>query len=953
MTTHLHPSAVQHARSHLALIPRPDHIAIEKIRLWAKAQDLSWDPDTTVAVTLHYKPNPEGGWLAQVVEQMSLGQAVMCKWQEAAEGHSDVSLDIIISPAYALNYLGVLKEWRLVQQSWSEAFADGHVHFVDSLPAGGLFGTLEDYAVYQGLFHVTEPMQYTPETQLSTDTRAFQQFIWDLDFHDEYMAQLDAYWLQQSDDYATLARVNFIAACNKQVEEGSLSEAGCALAWRTAGIVATDEATAAQHSQPEARMLNFYGYVATDIPCITDPASGRTLLYIPGNSSPLHEFESVHAMKAWLVEQCRDATRRGALMLHFRLQDLHTGISYSGLEATLQGLASYRGQRFLSVDNVIIPASGWSTAYINYKRDDYSPVVKGDLFKHIALRQQQRSHDDAEFLITLNSDVIKAKWRGYLSLTMNMLSPLALVVPGLGWLVAAGGIAQLALGLDEVINAKSLEAQTEGLLDATFGALSAAPLAGQAWSGGKRFFQTQFDGFVAPGRLNGQIGYRLSPPGAPKPYWAGNNFNRYFEQPVRVEPVPPSEHEPLLTRQTTHTELDTLVDPRDPQTSWVYDLDADAFVKQSDMAQAQPTRYVAQHAQLSTVQPQGNAPRVVTDAMRESTLRSLGINLPLPVEVPRVTEVGQYAIPRRVMHLWTGDNPIPADLLTRVSRNSRLLKDAGYSHYLYLSTKNAEAFASNSRALADVAPDVQVLPLEQQNFYTQMGFTRQFYLDAMEGPVNGTSHLTAANDMLKYHALYHEGGVYMDINDDLLAPPAHGSAAGIVNDIAPGDWIGNVPLQTTPEGLLLGQPASNPFRGLHLQYGTSVIGSHPGNPTLREVIREMEQRLHARPGFFTQKRYWPVKGAHAPKFAAYAKAVSELTGVGMFNHVVDNTLPAYRQMRQIYKLLGCPLLKYPKLLGADLQPVTNTELQSTLHGLFGLSRIVRVNKGFGWRNLNG
>lgn len=954
MTTHLHPLAAQHVRNHLTLMPRPDRVAVEKIRQWSKTQGADLDPDTTLAVTLHYKPNPAGGWLAQVVEQIPLSQALLSKWQDQSTSLENISLAALGRPMalVALDLIGLFKEWGLVQESWSQAFSDAHVHIVDRLPKGGLLGEVEDYLVYQGLFRKTEPMQYTRETQIITDMQAFQEFIWKLDFHDEFISQLHDYWLHQLDDYATLAQVNFIAACNKQVEDGSLSQAGCQLAWRSAGIAVDDDTPPAQDSLVEARMLNFYGYVATDIPCLTDRVSGLTLLYIPGHSSPLHEFENPQAMKAWLVEQCKDAEKCKALMAHFRLEDLQSGLSYSGLHATLAGLANYHGTRYLHLNNVIIPARGWSTEYINYKVDKYSPLIAGGLFNHIALRQKQRSYDDAQFLITTNSDVIKAKWRGYLNLSLTLLAPLALAVPGLGWLIAIGGVAQLGFGLDEVINGKTLQEKAHGATNVTFGVLCAAPLASAAWSGSKQLFQAQFDGFVAPRKINGQIGYPLSPTRAPRPRWASRNFHAYFEQPVPVEPLPPHTGETVIRRQTTHTGMDTLIAVHNPQTDFVYDLDADAFVRSSDLAEAAPTRFIAENAQLRTYQPAINGPRDVSNAMRESTLRSLGIKLPLPVEVPRVPHVNQLPIPRRVIHLWPSREPISPALLAHISRNSRLLNEAGFAHVLYLSNASYDAFAINSCALASVAPDVQVLPLEHQGFYREMGYAKRYYDAAMQGPEHGFSHITAANDMLKYHALYHEGGLYMDINNDLLATPDHPAAAGIVNTAAPNDWIGNVPLQASPEGLLLEQPTSNPFKGAHQQYNTSVIGSQPNNPTVREVMDEMARRLDERPGFFTQKQNWPRKGAYAPKYATYTKALSELTGIDMFNHVVDRAMPAYRQMKQIYKLLSCPLLNTPTLLGADLQPVSNEELQATLQSLFRVSRIVRVNKGFGWRNLN-
>lgn len=943
MTTHIHPRAVEHAVDHLTRIPRPDQISVEKIREWATSQGSELDPKTTLAVTLHYKPNPEGGWIAKVAEEMPISQAVLSKWQSQPDTLDYRPTDIFS----ALSYLGLLKQWSLPVESWSSAFANAHVQIVDELPSGGTFGTLDDYGVYQGLFRKAEPMLYNHDTQITLDTKAFQDFIWALDFHSQYIAQLDDYWLHAFDDYATLVRANFIAACNTQVAEGSLSEAGCELAWRAAGIAHDDALPTAEEGQIEVRMLNIYGYAATDIPCIIDRASGLTLLYIPGNSSPLHTFETADAMKVWLVEQCKDDEKRDALITHFSLQDLPTGPSFTGLEGALKGLANYRGQQYRFFDNVVTPVVGWTTHFINYKVDEYSPLITDGLFTQIALKQKQRSYDDAQVLITTNSDIIKAKWRGYLNLTLTMLAPLAIIVPGLGWVVAVGGVAQLGMGLEEIINAKNPQQKIEGVINTAFGALCAAPLVGDAWAGGKRFFRTQFDGFVAPSRVNGQIGYPLSPPGPPKPRWTGKTFNAFFEQPVRVEPVPQPAHL-AVTRQTTHASLDTLVDTHNPQTHLLYDLETDSFITEGDAQAASPTRYIAQDNQLRACPSEATGQRVVTNAMRETTLRGLGINLALPPEVPAITPVGSSPIPRKVMHLWIGDTPLTPGITKSLQRNARLLKDAGYSHYLYVPTKHT---ASIANALADTAPDLQVLPLEDQAFYREMGYTRQYFDAAMTGPPLGGSHLIAATDMLKYHALYHEGGLYMDINNDLLATASHPSAGGIVNEAAPSDWIGNIPLETTPDGLLLEQPTSNPFKGSHLQYNTSVIGSHPKNPNVQEVIRTMESRLDTRPHFFSTKSSLPVRRAYATTYAAYNKTISGLTGTDMFTDVVDRRLPAYRQMRQLYKLFSCPLAQYPTLVGADLQPISQQGLQATLQSLFSVSRTVRVNKGFGWINL--
>ena len=76
--------------------------------------------------------------------------------------------------------------------------------------------------------------------------------------------------------------------------------------------------------------------------------------------------------------------------------------------------------------------------YVNYRPDHYSPVITGDLFTALSEQQRQRSYADADFIITSDNEVSKARWRDYLTCAMNLLAPLTFVMPGLAPMLAVG-----------------------------------------------------------------------------------------------------------------------------------------------------------------------------------------------------------------------------------------------------------------------------------------------------------------------------------------------------------------------------------------------------------------------------------------------------------------------------------------------------------------------------------
>lgn len=899
----MHPSFINNfgaelVRTHLQDIPRPDRHATQAIHSWAKSQGSDLDPEQTDVVTLHYRGNQ-----AVVVQRQSLTEAVLSNWQ----GETDKNLVGQLFPGH-----------------WSGTLPAGPLQIVDRLPTRGALENGADYSVFNGLFRRTGEGQYDATTHLPVDVEAMQRFIWDLDFHARFTAMLDDYWQRALHGHQLSMRISFIAACNKQVHEGSLSDSARQLAWQAAGLMPRVKGL-------RIRPLNIYGYAATDLLCINDEARPQVLLYMPGNASPLHEFADMAALQDWFAEQCRSADKRERLHQHFNLADTPDGLDFSGLATALEGLGAYPGIHLRSPNRPGFTTDGrWAPRdYINYRPDKYSPPLKGELFEALSRRQRKRSYADADFIITSDQGVTKARWRGYVVSTINLLAPLAVVLPELAPLLAIGGIAQFAAGIDQAINAKTLDAKTEGATNIAFGLMNAAPLALRPLTGPRMRYPVKGRRFVFPNRMNGQLGYPLSPitpPAVPERPLTGLLGSTVPPLPegdtaiaqwlVRV-PVSEDSEEQL---QSVLNDYNTLV---------LYDSEHDAFILGPEANDASPTYYQvsAEHRGLVEVNPNV---RAVTDAMRMSSLRAMGVDVQLPLQVPPFEAQLRAPIPRKISSIWVGDRVIAMRLLNTIAANDRRLATSAYSYRLFLSNANAQAFHENLRLLAAHAPHLDVLTLEEQPFFMRLRESKYFeqYRDAVGG---AGANFSSASDLLRYPLLAEEGGLYLDVDDTLLADPAH-------PDNLYRAAIDSVTLATTPDGLLLGGPMNNESLGMYCQYNTNMIGSHAGNPTLQAISDTMHERYLANRDFYGSR---PV--VDNPEFDAYALRLSHMTGPGLLNDVIDQRLPRLQALRQIINLHALPQSNATYLI----DPVESA-LREAAMGDTPLNHVAQVGNFHSW-----
>ncbi|WP_194787675.1 dermonecrotic toxin domain-containing protein [Pseudomonas sp. UFMG81] len=908
---YVNATGVRYLREHLKDFPRPDRAAADAIRNWARERGQALDPDRTDVVVLHHQWRHGTGDVGVVAQQMTLTQAVLANWQ----GES------------ASNLLGAA-----FGEPWAGSFPDSQrITLVERLEPPGPLQSGTGYSVYNGLFRQTHPAEYSARTHVQLAAEDFQRFIWDLDFHSAYRTMLDTYWRTGEASHRLAARIAFITACNRQVAEGSLSDDARRLAWRAAGLESSPRPL-------HRRFLNIYGYVATDLLQISDPGTGQTLLYIPGNTSPLHAFSDQASLQDWVAQQCRNLDTRAALQRHFALADLPDGLDFSGLSTALDGLAVYPRANDLPSNRPGFTNEGvWHPhTFINYKTATYSPLLEGDLFQALTRQQRTRSYADADYRITSDGEVTKARWRGYLNSAINLLAPLAIVVPELAPIFALGGVAQFGLGLDQAINAHGQQAQAEGVGTATFGVLNALPLAQAGVSKGAGLFRIKADGFVVPQEVNGRLGYPLSP--VSPPHLPFEEVAPYFHIP---DAIPALEGADAATYEAidrvprydgTPDLLAASIDGYNAEV--VYDLENDSFILEGDLNEVEPQHYVAR-AGTRDLMPVNVRNRLVSDPMRMASLRALGVDLHLPVLIPATPLAGARAIPKQFLSLWVGDKVLDAQLLSNLGSNAERLGDTAYNLRLCLSRANAGVYSENLRLLQVHAPGVEVLPLEDQPWFASFrdGPYHAQYQAAIEG-----GNFSSASDVLRYPMLHSEGGIYMDVDDTLLAEGEHPytrNGQGLGN---PGEALTQVELHTTDEGLLLFPPMSNEKLGMNCQFNSSLIGSHAGNPTLLAISEEMRARYLAEPGFYDSR---PHLQDDPEGFYRYASTLNRLTGPGLLTDVVDRQLPALGILRQITNLYQMPRINAFQYVNLDAY-------RAALRLLLPFNRFIRVGGLHSW-----
>ena len=350
-----------------------EHVIREK---WGQAID----PQTAQMVTLHYDfwsstkrgVRHEG----QVARSQSLVQALLSNYQTVGDGRFGETAFGLYTPPDVGPSIRIMEK---IEPS------DGH-------------------EVYEGIYRHTTPQTYGPQTQINLRPADFKQWVWTLFFKEKYQAYVDKAW--PSDEaimgarpypLRTSAKAAFVMTAWLQRHENCLSRKGLELAMQAAGLPpdqAWETLTLEQLRAPtripsgvEKSRLRLYRYTATDIWCYRDRSSDRVLLYIPGNSSPLHEFADRSQLRRWIVDQGRAPDTKQALASHFADEDRNDGTFHAGVLTALDGMVEYPAQHHLTREAGFFNDDGYWNP-VDYIDFDVAPSGT-DPFAQLVLTMKQ------------------------------------------------------------------------------------------------------------------------------------------------------------------------------------------------------------------------------------------------------------------------------------------------------------------------------------------------------------------------------------------------------------------------------------------------------------------------------------------------------------------------------------------------------------------------------------
>ncbi|KQN53322.1 hypothetical protein ASE98_19745 [Pseudomonas sp. Leaf48] len=436
------------------------------------------DPQTAVLVTLDYNyqghPPQDGIHQGQIFKSQTLIQALLGNYQKVGDDR------------FGENAFGLVTPHDIGPS----------VRIVEHVDEFALRGS-GNHSTYEGIYRRAVPQTYGPQTQIALRPADFKHWVWTLELKDLYQAYLDRAWpsdtaITASHAYAlrTSVKAAFVMNAFLQRHENSLSQKGLELALQAAGLPAgqtwdklTFEQMQAATRMPSSIMagrLEVYRYTATDIWTYRERNGSRILFYIPGNSSPFHEFSDAAQMQRWVVAQGRSEDTRHAVAQHYAENDRTDGNFHAGVLTALEAMAQYPDTHWLTKTAGWFNNDGpWDPAeYIGFEQagaatDPFAQLVL--CIKRAAQAGVETIRDDAQ----VNRDNLSAfveplvQW-------INRFGALALFVPGGEGLLALAGLIDAGYGLDQAVNGKTANERSEGVTRTVFGLLNALPMAGGA-----------------------------------------------------------------------------------------------------------------------------------------------------------------------------------------------------------------------------------------------------------------------------------------------------------------------------------------------------------------------------------------------------------------------------------------------------------------------------------------
>lgn len=278
--------------------------------------------------------------------------------------------------------------------------------------------------------------------------------FWALNFSQSYREKMERFWPLHSDDFRTLAKLNFLvqaldehdgARLNNENLKTVIKAVAGNVSWPVSLDMLQKQATTVDGLRVCA--LNIGGYQATDILCITD-RNGVNILYTPGETRTFHIFNTPLDFHWWLLLQNNFAENRARFMSHFPLSAQQQDDGKIGLNATIDLLYTTWG------------------AYDHHLINQNAEPITGDVFSWLRDSVKARMYSDADLSLHSNGQMRKKMWIGYLNAFAHVFGSMA----GLGWPVAlaavGAGIADMGLNIDQAINGSTKAERKAGVVGA-------------------------------------------------------------------------------------------------------------------------------------------------------------------------------------------------------------------------------------------------------------------------------------------------------------------------------------------------------------------------------------------------------------------------------------------------------------------------------------------------------
>lgn len=430
------------------------HVIYESPREYARTQAQAYlfqhvseeaDPDELLMTTLYINQWEKEPGRAKVAYSMTLTEAFMRDWQQNGNGQF-------------FNHLGHLSPYK--EGGYPARVVEGRLD-------------LGPCRAYEAIYRKTSPQRYDRSTHMAINPQDFKLYVWDFDLQSHYQDSLKRFWHRHGDDYNLLIKAALLKSAFVQHQEGSLSAEDKELVLRALGLTPDQTwdaltfrafADAPLPHDVTIRELILYRYVATDIIVIRDEHTDRLVMYVPGNSSPLHAFQHLSELRSWIALQCQGPRRRKALEGHFKVEDVADGFTYTGLHQTLAGLAAFPHK-------LDVKTGHWDPTKIVHLGDALSPWP----FSHFKYNVQSRLESDGNQLIRSQADYNKEISAEVLYWAVTVTGVVAMAVPALWIPLAAMSVALVGLGIDEAIEGRTLEERQDGVDRIVFGVLNAVP----------------------------------------------------------------------------------------------------------------------------------------------------------------------------------------------------------------------------------------------------------------------------------------------------------------------------------------------------------------------------------------------------------------------------------------------------------------------------------------------